>query len=262
MVVVQDGISPLSGALLTHRMGGQMSRHLIMPFVLLLSACASTGGLSGDPKKDYQLAKYKVEKGYYEDASLILEKFPAKYPYSQYSVQAELLHAYTTYKLEQYILSITLCEEFTKRHPRHPNVAYAKYLLGMAHYKQVSDAERDQGETLAAIDSFKDLISAYPDTRYARDARNRLRRLYALLARHELQVGKFYFDRGRYVAAANRFQTVLKDYQTSAVIEEALYYMAASYKALDLDRNARDTAILLRHNYPNSQWSNKAKAFL
>jgi outer membrane protein assembly factor BamD len=243
-------------------MGDQMTRYLFIPFVLLLSACASTGGLSGDPKKDYQLAKHKVEKAYYEDASLILEKFPAKYPYSQYSVQAELLHAYTAYKLEQYIMAITLCEEFTKRHPRHPNVAYAKYLLGMSHYRQVSDAEKDQGETLAAIDSFKDLISTYPDTRYARDARNRLRRLYALLAKHELQVGKFYFERGRYVAAANRFQTVLKDYQTSAVIEEALYYLAAAYKALELDRNARDTAILLRHNYPNSPWSHKAKDFL
>ncbi|MFQ5355677.1 MAG: outer membrane protein assembly factor BamD [Mariprofundaceae bacterium] len=229
---------------------------------LLLSACASNTELTDNPAIDYQNIKSEVEKGHYENANTALDKFPAKHPYSHYTIQTELLRAYSAYKLEQYTLSITMCEEFIQRHPRHPNVAYAKYLLGMSHYRQISGPEKDQQESQSAIDAFQTLIAEHPKSSYAGDAKNRLRRLYTSLAKHELQVGKFYYDRGRYVAAANRFQTIMQNYQTSVVIEEALYYVAASYKALNLDRNARDTAILLRHNYPNSEWSKKAKTFL
>ncbi len=230
--------------------------------LLLLSACASNTELTDSPAKDYQTVKSEVEKGRYENANTVLDKFPAKHPYSHYTIQTELLRAYSAYKLEQYTLTISMCEEFSRRHPRHPDVAYAKYLLGMSHYKQVSGPEKDQQETLSAIDAFQTLIAEYPESSYAGDAKKRLRKLYTALAKHELQVGMFYYDRGRYVAAANRFQVIMRDYQTSVVIEEALYYMASSYKALNLDRNARDTAILLRHNYPKSEWSKKAKTFL
>lgn len=235
---------------------------IFMAMSLLLSACATDTTLKGTPQQDYAEAKHLIEKGRYEKADLFLDKFAAKHPYSQYSVQAELLRAFVNYKMGQYIMSETLAEEFVRRHPRHPDVAYAKYLLAMSHYKQISPPERDQGETHAAIDAFKLLAREHPGSSYARDGGRRLQKLTNQLAEHELNVGKFYFDRGRFVAAANRFQQVVKAYQTTPAIEEALYYLAASYAALGIKDESANTAKLLRHNYPKGQWSKKAERFL
>ena len=162
-------------------------------------------------------------------------------------------------KHEEYALAETLCDEFINRHPRHPDVAYAHYLLGMSHYEQIAVAKKDQGETHAAVSAFNELIGKFPDSEYARDATDRMERLYNLLAEHELTIGKFYYRRNRFVAAANRFQTIVSDYQSSPSTAEALYYLAASYDALDMDGNARETALLLRHNYPKNKWSIKAE---
>jgi outer membrane protein assembly factor BamD len=141
-------------------------------------------------------------------------------------------------------------------------VAYAKYLLAMSHYKQVSDADNDQSATKLTIDAFKKLIKQHPGSSYARDAASRLQSLYNKLSSHELTVGKYYFGKERYVAAANRFQIILEKYQTTPAIEEALYYLAASYAKLGITGSAREIAMLLRHNYPNSEWSSRAADFL
>jgi len=230
---------------------------------LLLGACASGSAVQKSAvEAEYENAKKLLAKGEYSRVNLDLETFGAKHPYSQYSIQAELLRIFAAYKNGEYILSETLSKEFIRRHPRHPNIAYAEYMLAMSHYRQVSPAENDPEQSLAAIKGFKRLLREHPNSSYSRDGARRLQRLYNRLAGHEVSVGKFYFRRGRYVAAANRFQRVLEQYQTTPAIEEALYYLAASYAKLGIKDNARDSALLLRHNYPNSEWSRKAARFL
>ena len=230
---------------------------------LLLAACASDSEVKKSAAQaDYEHAKRMLAKGAYSEVSLELEKFGAKHPYSQYAIQAELLRMFAAYKNGEYILSETLSRAFVQRHPRHPNVDYAQYMLGMSHYRESSPSEKDQSQTLAAIESFKVLLNKYPKSPYAGDGSRRLQRLYNRLGEHELNVGKFYFKRHRYVAAANRFQTVLEKYQTTPAIEEALYYLAAAYDKMGVKDEARNSALLLRHNYPGSEWSGKAKRFL
>ncbi len=240
-----------------------MKRIAFWLLALTLTACATTSETQKDTAKaDYEKAKHMLANGQYADADLFLEKFGANHPYSQYTIQAELLRIFAAYKAEEYVLSETLAEEFVNRHPRHPNVDYAQYMLGMSHLRESSPAEKDQTQTLAAIESFRTLLRKYPKSAYAGEARRHLQRLYNRLAKHELDVGKFYFDHQRYVAAANRFQVVLEKYQTTPSIEEALYYLAASWHHLGLKHDARITALLLRHNYPKSEWSQKAETFL
>jgi len=230
---------------------------------LLLAACASDSVVKKSPAEiDYEQAKKLLAKGSYEAVNMELEKFGSKHPYSQYTIQAELLRIFAAYKSSEYILSETLSKEFVRRHPRHPNVDYAQYMLGMSHYRESSPSEKDQSQTLAAIESFKVLLDRHPKSSYARDGARRLQRLYNRLGDHELNVGKFYFKRHRYVAAANRFQTILEKYQTTPAIEEALYYLAASWDKLGIADDARNSALLLRHNYPKSEWSRKAARFL
>ena len=236
---------------------------LISCLAIMLVSCASDdAAMEGTPKGDYAKGKQMLEGGNYGKATVELEKYTSKHPYSPYSVQAELLRGFAAYKDGQYVVSEIVCEEFIRRHPRHPDVAYAKYLLAMSHYKQVSPPERDQGETKKAIAAFKRLLDEHPKSQYAADGARRLQKLYNSLAKHEVNVGKFYFDKGKFVAAANRFQNVIREYQTTPAIEEALYLLAASYSALDIQHSARTTAKLLQHNYPNSEWSKEAERFL
>ncbi|HXH64224.1 MAG TPA: outer membrane protein assembly factor BamD [Mariprofundaceae bacterium] len=231
--------------------------------ILALGACAKRDFKMTTPEADYEKAKKMVmEQKDYNTAAYFLEKFASEHPYSHYTTQAELLRAYAAYKGDELPLAETICEEFIRRHPRHPDVAYAEYLLAMTYYQETSKPERDQTMTTKAIDAFERVIAEHPGTVYAKDAASHLQQLYNNLASHEVTVGKFYFDRKQYVAAANRFQTVIHSYQTTPSIEEALYYLAASYAALGLKDDARQTSILLRSNYPRGKWSAKAKAFL
>lgn len=230
--------------------------------LLSLSACADKEMTpSESAKQDYEKARHYLDIGNYQDANLFLESFSAKHPYSSYAVQAELLRAFAAYKNKEYILSETLSGRFVERHPRHPDVDYAKYLLALSHYKQVSSEDRDQTQTKLSINAFETLIKEHPKSEYAKDSAIRLQGLYNKLSSHELTVGKYYFDKELYVAAANRFKVILEKYQTTPAIEEALYYLAASYSKLGIKNTAREVAILLRHNYPKSEWSSKAEAF-
>jgi len=237
--------------------------------ILPLLAAALIGGCATDEKKsfseaqqEYEAAKHMMNEGKYASVAVDLEKFSAKYPYSKYAVQADLLRIFAAYKDDEFILSETLSKRFIEDHPRHANVDYAKYMLAMSYYKQRSPAEKDPTMNRLSIEAFQRLIKEHPDSSYAKDGKARLQSLYNTLAKHELTVGKFYFDKDRFVAAANRFQEVVKLYQTTPSIEESLYYLAASYAKMGLSRDAHQIALLLRHNYPNSSWSSKAKRYL
>lgn len=229
---------------------------------LLTAGCASDKIGKNEAEIDYHIAKDKIDHGQYNDAAKFLEHYSTNHPYSKYTTAAELLRIFASYKGGEYVLSEVLSKEFIDRHPRHPNVDYAQYMLAMSHYKESSVAERDQAQTKDTVKAFEQLLKEHPKSEYAKDARNRLAYLYARLAKHELIIGKFYFDNAKYVAAANRFQTILEKYQTTPAIEEALYYLAASYAKMGMTDNARQTAVLLKHNYPKGDWSRKAEAFL
>jgi len=232
-------------------------------FIALLAAgCASDNAGKNEAQIDYEAAKEKLDHGQYNEVARSLQDFSTAHPYSKYTVQAELLRIFASYKGGEYILSEILSKEFVERHPRHPNVDYAKYMLAMSHYKESSPAENDQDQTNQTVAAFERLLSEHPDSEYAKDVQRRLQLLYTRLAKHELNIGKFYFSKGRYVAAANRFQVILEKYQTTPVIEEGLYYLAASFDKMDIKDSAQQTAILLKHNFPNSEWSRKAEPFL
>jgi len=234
---------------------------IALTLVLSMAGCASDKAYKDTAQNEYEHAKYLINDGNYSRATMDLENFSSHHPYSKYAIRAELLHIFAAYKDRQYILSETLSSRFIDRHPRHANVDYAKYMLAMSHYRERSDAENDPTQSLAAIDGFIALLKEHPDSTYAKDGRRHLQKLYNTLSSHELNVGKFYFDNDQYVAAANRFQMIIEKYQTTPAIEEALYYLAASYAKLGLRKDAQQSAMLLQHNYPKSSWSEKSAKF-
>ncbi len=242
-----------------------MNRLLLLLVITigLITGCGKEEvSLSDSAKADFIKAKEYIDAGLYSSANLFLEKFSTKHPYSQHIAAAELLRIYAAFKNEEYILSETLATRFISSHPNHPDISYAQYILSMSYLKETVASQRDPAPTRLAVAAFEKLIHDYPKSDYLPAARTHLQSLKNKLAEHELYIGKYYFDHERFVAATNRFQEIVKKYQTSPAIEEALYYLAASFASLHLTDSARDSAVLLRHNYPKSAWSEKAAVFL
>ncbi|MBL4774953.1 MAG: outer membrane protein assembly factor BamD [Mariprofundus sp.] len=231
--------------------------------IALISGCASKEhDFTKDAEKEYTSAKELVADGNFGIATALLDKFDSNYPYSKFSIPAKLLRIYTAYKGNEYILSETLSQRFIDRHPTHANVDYAKHMLAMSLYKQRSSPLKDITMFQSSIDAFERLIKDHPQSSYAENGQNYLQYLYNSLAKHELTIGKYYFDQDRFVASANRFQELVRLYQTTPSIEEALYYLSASYDKMGLRQDARQTAMILRHNHPKSSWSSKAERYL
>lgn len=223
----------------------------------LMSGCASspdkTEASSGaSVERLYAEAEKPFKAGNYQTAIEKFEELESRYPYGRHAEQAQLNVAYSYYKMGESAAAVTAADRFIKLHPTHPRVDYAYYLRGLAYYQAIEGAERDPQPARNAFDTFNLLITRYPASIYAADARLRMAKALDILGEHELDVARYYFARGAYVAAANRSKQVVTTYQLTPAREEALAIMARSYAALGLPKLASDTAGILRKNYPNS----------
>ena len=181
--------------------------------------------------------------------------------------QLEVAYAY--YKDSEPASAIAACERFIKLHPNHPNVDYAYYLRGLANFVEDQGflarfgdqdlSDRDPKAAREAFDAFQQLVSRFPDSKYAADSVARMSFLVNSMAANEVHVANYYFKRGAYVAAANRGKYVLEHYQQAPALEEAVAVMAKSYDKLGMN-DLRDDAIkVLKHNFPNSPFLNDSR---
>ena len=145
-------------------------------------------------------------------------------------------------------------QRFIDLHPGHKDVPYAHYLIGVSYYDQMSDVGRDQKMTEQALQSFEELMRRFPDSKYARDARLKADLARDSLAGKEMEVGRYYQQRGDYVAAVNRFRSVVERYQSTSQTPEALHRLTECYLALGVREEAQKTAAVLGYNYPGSNW--------
>ena len=241
----------------------------------LLAGCGLFGGEKGKDKdpgvgKMYQDAKDDLEAGNYERAVKDYEALEARYPYGPFAQQAELEMAYAQFKQGESTGAIATADRFIKAHPNHPNVDYAQYIKGLANFKDdfgyfisISGqdlSERDMKAAREAFDTFKDLITRYPLSRYAEDSGKRMVYLQNNMADHEVHVADYYFRRGAWLAAANRAQVVVKDFPRAPATEKALYLMARSYHQLGLPELEADALGIMQKNFPNSLLLTDARA--
>ena len=249
---------------------------LLVRFVLIAGLAAGlTTGCSLLPEeiddtknwsasKLYYTAKESLNEGDYEKAVKMYERLEARYPYGAFAQQAQLEVAYAYYRDNEPLSAVAATERFIKLHPQHPHVDYAYYLRGLANFVEdqtllarFSDqdmSERDPKAAREAFDSFKELVVRFPESKYAADAAARMKYLVNALAMHEVHVGRYYYKRGAYVAAANRGKYVLQNYQQSPALEEALVIMARSYGKLDLKDLQADVVRVINKNFPDSPY--------
>ncbi len=176
------------------------------------------------------------------------------FPQSIWAPKSALMAAYSYYSQDYYADSIMELERFIKVYPLNPNLDYVYYLLGLCYYEQIIDEKKDMGSMTNAKDNFSIVIDKYPNTEYSMDARFKIDLINDILASKEMYIGRYYFEKKKWVAAINRFRTVVDEYDTTIYSEEAIHRLVEIHYKLGLKEEAKKYAKLLGYNYQSSEW--------
>ena len=180
------------------------------------------------------------------------------YPQSEWAPKAALMAAYSYYIQDYYSDTISELERFIKVYPKHKNLDYAYYLLGLSYYEQITDETKDLKSIVDAKRNFIFIINNFPNTEYSLDSQFKVDLINDILASKEMYVGRYYFDKKKWIPAINRFRTVIDEYETTIYTEEALHRLVEVYYTLGLKDEAKKYANLLGYNYQSSQWYEKS----
>jgi len=212
----------------------------------------------------YTEAKQLLDEGAFDQSVKMYEKLEARYPYGRYAQQAQIEVAYAYYRSGDRVQALAACERFIRLHPNHPNIDYIFYLRGLVDFNEDMGfmskisrqdmTERDPKGLRDSFDALKELITRYPDSKYVPDAKARMGYLVNALAGAEVHVARYYFRRGAYLAAANRAQFAISNFQESPSTEEALYILTRSYEKLGLSDLQEDAQRVMVKNFPNSTY--------
>ena len=248
----------------------------VISVALLLAACSTTPvdkttGMS--PNTLYSEAKDEMGSGQWDKAVALLDKLEARAAGTPLAQQAQLDKAYAHYKGTEPAQAAATLDRFMKLHPASPALDYALYLKGIINFNddlgmfsaltRQDLSERDQKAAKESFESFRELTSRFPDSRYSADARQRMNYIVNSLAQYEVHVARYYFEREAYVAAINRAQAAVYEYRDAPAMEEALFILVKSYEALGMTQLRDDVKRILEVNYPKSDYMLKgAKARL
>lgn len=231
--------------------------------ISLLCGVVLLGGCAASEEDDYveqpvellyNQAVDALDQNELEEAQRLFDEVDRQHPYSTWATKAQLMTSYAAYLRRQYDDAIISLDRFIQLHPSHRDIAYAYYLRGLSYYEQISDVARDQQMTQEALDTLKELVSRFPDSKYARDATIKIDLTYDHLAGKEMEIGRYYQATGHYLAAINRFKIVVDEYDFTTHVPEALHRLAETYYAVGLETEAKRAAAILGHNYPGSEW--------
>ena len=247
-----------------------------LSLMLLILSLSLTTGCSwlgwGDEEQTEEDSAGLTEKDFYERiqtslnasnwtvAISNLQLLESQFPFGKYAEQGQLELIYAQYKSGDYESSIASADRFIRLHPQHPNVDYAFYVKGLSEISQTGgffdsflptdSSMRDIGEARGAFTTLTELLSRFPESPYATDARKRLVSLRNRLARAEIHVANYYFTRGAYLAAANRGRFVVENFQQSPAVPDGLAVMAQAYYLLEMKELADNSVEVLVANYP------------
>lgn len=177
-----------------------------------------------------------------------------QHPYSEYARRSMIMSAYINFRRARYPETINDAKRYVTLFPASEDAAYAQYLIGESYFRQIPDVTRDQKASAQAIQAMNQVVINYPESEYAADARKKIQIAGDQIAGKEMQIGRYYLERHEFLAAINRFKTVVTEYQSTRHVEEALHRLTESYLALGLVQEAQTSAAVLGHNFPDSSW--------
>ncbi len=176
------------------------------------------------------------------------------FPQSKWAPKFALMAAYSYYIQDYHLDAIAELSRFTKVYPNNKNLDYAYYLIGLCYYEQIVDEKKDLKAIIDAKINFEKVIRDYPNTEYALDADFKIDLINDILASKEMYIGRYYFDKKKWIPAINRFRTVIDNYETTIYVEEALHRLVEIYYILGLKDEAKKYAKILGYNYQSSKW--------
>lgn len=237
----------------------------------VVAGCSSTPApdptASWSPNKIYSEAKDEANSGAYDKAIPLYEKLEGRAAGTALAQQAQLEKAYTQYKSGEPVQAVATLDRFMKLHPASPAMDYALYLKGLVNFNDNLGifgllsgqdlSERDQKAAKESFESFKELATRFPDSRYTPDARLRMTYIVNSLAQSEVNVARYYYSRGAYIAAINRAQSAISDFRNVPALEEATYILFKSYDALGMTDLRDDTRRIMEKSYPRSEYLSK-----
>ena len=227
--------------------------------LLLLLPIAACGGkqeayIEKPVDELYNKAMDEMTEENYDTASKTFDSVESQHPYSVWATKSQIMATYALYEAGKYNEAIIAADRFIQLHPGNRDIAYAYYLRAISYYIQITDVGRDQKTTNQALNALDEVVRRFPDTKYARDAKLKLDFTRDHLAGKEMEIGRYYLNRGQYLAAMNRFKRVVDNYQTTTHVPEALERLIECDLALGLADEAKRNAAVLGYNYPGSQW--------
>ena len=234
---------------------------LVLALVIFTNCSGNKGAITEQKipaEQIYEGAMSLLTNGKYGSAVIEFNKVERQHPYSIWSTRAQLMSIFSYYKSGKYNDAVLAGERYIQLHPASPEVPYAYYLIALSYYQRISDFKRDQATTQLALESLNQVITRFPSTDYAADARLKVDLVYTNLAGSEIEIGRYYQNRKQFLAAINRFSGVVKNYQTTSFVPEALYRLVESYLSLGLKEEAEKSAAVLGYNFPDSSWYNQS----
>jgi outer membrane protein assembly factor BamD len=250
---------------------------LTLLFGLALFGCSSNEelpdiGADAGEQQIYDEAENYLRGDNYDLAVKSLELLESRYPFGKYAEQAQLELIYAHYKAYEHEAAVEAADRFIRLHPQHPNVDYAYYMKGLAAYTGNEDifnrflptdpTRRDTTQAHEAFAQFSQLLSRFPDSPYAADAKARMVYLRNLLARHEIDIANYYLRRGAYLAAVNRGRFVVENFERTPAVADGLAIMAQGYIFLGMNELAQESIEVLALNYPDYPALDKNGQFL
>jgi outer membrane protein assembly factor BamD len=243
---------------------------LVVFLALLLAGCGLFSGKEDDEtagwsaQRLYGEAKDAMKSKEWAQAVKYFEKLEARYPYGRFAQQAQLEIAYAQWKDGERASAIAAADRFIKLYPNHANVDYAYYLKGLINFNEQEGfltflttpdmTDRDPKASREAFESFKEVVTRFPESKYAEDSAMRMRYLVNALASHEVAVARYYMRRTAYLAAANRAQYAIQHYPQAPAVEEAVYIMVRAYDALGMPELRDAAERVMQKNFPQSAY--------
>jgi len=238
---------------------------LLLTTALLLAGCSAFQDkdetIGWSQQKLFTEATDEMNAGNYEQAIKYYEILESRYPFGKYAHQAQLNVAYAYYRFAEPESALAAADRFIKLHPNHPATAYAYYLRGLINFNRslgfldrflpTDTSQRDPGAALDSYKDFAEVIRKFPNSEYAADSAQRMLYLRNNLARLEVNVARWYMRRGAFLAAANRAEYVVQNYQRTPALRDALELMIAAYTKLGMDDLVADTQRVIAMNEAN-----------
>ena len=207
-----------------------------------------------DPKNLYKIAKLTFDQQNYELANKQFLEIKKLFPLSNEAIQSEIMIAFISYIKMDYDNAILNYNKIINKYPSHKDLDYVYYMIAISYYEQLQHESLDGYFNKLALDAFNQVIKRFPESKYAKDSRQKIILVNSNIAAKHMEIGRFYLNNKKYIAALNRFKIVIDEFSITKFTPEALHRMVEAYYEMGMYEDSYNTAALLGYNYPDSKW--------